>query len=549
MADDIKRRRLPTDGLSENKNSDIHILAGQKRKSQLNKASLKTAGGTLLSRITGLLRLIVLAYAIGGSRLADAFNLANNTPNMIHDLVLGGIMAATFVPVLIERSSKCSEEEMRNSISSIISVSIVILVISTLIVELLAPEIISLYTFGAHINPQEKSIAIDLLRFFAPQVLCYGFFGIMASILATKDRFEIVGIAPVTNNIFGIIILLIFSFIMRKTNITQLHISVPELTLLGLGTTLAVASQILVLIPYLKKERFRFRFSINFRDPAIRMIVSLSSWTLGFVLANQLAVFFIMALEVRSGVGGVSAYTYAFTFFQLPFGVIAVSIVNVVTPDFARLYSLKNPRQFANRFSLGARQVMALVIPATIGYLVLAKQVVAVLIGHGQESSTAVHLTASTLVMFALGLPGFCIFFLVIRAFQAMHDTRTAFVLYIIENGLNIITAIFLYKHLGVKGLALSYSIAYSVAALVSLILLRERLGAIGGAKILFRSIESLIYSIIMALTIAFIGALFSTQNHFYEIFILMLQIATGLLIYLGAASAVRSFRIWKNTH
>ncbi len=548
MPNEIGGKRKKTTNFSKNYASDISLLGSQKRKSQLNKASLKTAGGTLFSRITGLLRLIVLAYAIGGSKLADAFNLANNTPNMVHDLVLGGIMAATFVPVLIERMSKCSENEIRESISAIVSLSIIILVAATVIFEFLAPEIINLYTFGAKVNPQERSIAVELLRFFAPQVLCYGFFGVIASLLATRDKFEIVGIAPATNNIVGIVILLVFSFITKKTGIENLSLSSIQLILLGVGTTVAVASQILILLPYLKRERFRFRFSVNYKDPAIRMIISLSSWTLGFVIANQLAVFFIMALEVRSGVGGVSAYTYAFTFFQLPFGVIAVSIVNVITPDFARFYSARNPRQFANRFSLGSRQVMALVIPATVGYLILARPIVGILIGHGQESSTAVHLTAATLVMFALGLPGFCIFFLTIRAFQAMHDTKTAFILYVIENGANIITAIFLYQHFGVKGLALSYSIAYSLGALVALSLLRERLGAIGGKKILARSAESLIYSILMGFVIALVGALFSPTNNLYTFFILILQVACGLLVYLGAASAVRSIKIRKKS-
>ena len=548
MPNEIGGKRKKATNFSKNYESDISLLGSQKRKSQLNKASLKTAGGTLFSRITGLLRLIVLAYAIGGSKLADAFNLANNTPNMVHDLVLGGIMAATFVPVLIERMSKCSENEIRESISAIVSLSIIILVAATVIFEFLAPEIINLYTFGTKVNPQERSIAVELLRFFAPQVLFYGFFGVIASLLATRDKFEIVGIAPATNNIVGIVILLVFSFITKKTGIENLSLSSTQLILLGVGTTVAVASQILVLLPYLKRELFRFRFSVNFKDPAIRMIISLSSWTLGFVIANQLAVFFIMALEVRSGVGGVSAYTYAFTFFQLPFGVIAVSIVNVITPDFARFYSARNPRQFANRFSLGSRQVMALVIPATVGYLILARPIVGVLIGHGQESSTAVHLTAATLVMFALGLPGFCIFFLTIRAFQAMHDTKTAFILYVIENGANIITAIFLYQHFGVKGLALSYSIAYSLGALVALSLLRERLGAIGGKKILARSAESLIYSILMGFVIALVGALFSPTNNLYTFFILILQVACGLLVYLGAASAVRSIKIRKKS-
>ena len=327
----------------------------------------------------------------------------------------------------------------------------------------------------------------------------------------------------------------------------HLALSQPELILLGAGTTLAVASQVFIILPALRRQKFRFKLSFSLRDPAIRMIMSLSSWTLGFVLANQLALFFIMALEVRSGVGGVSAYTYAFTFFQLPFGVVTVSIANVVTPDFARLYAANKPRQFANRFSYGVRQIMALVIPAAAAYLVLARPMVEVLIGHGRESMTAVNLTAATLVMFALGLPGFCVFFLAIRAFQAMHDTKTAFVLYVIENGINIIAAIFLYRHFGVKGLALSYSIAYSVAMLVALLLLRERLGSISGRKIALRSLAALGYSVVMVFAVAFIGALFPHETGAYEILILLLQIAGGLLVYLGILNIARSVIVWKN--
>jgi hypothetical protein len=205
----------------------------------------------------------------------------------------------------------------------------------------------------------------------------------------------------------------------------------------------------------------------------VRTILQLSGWTLGFVAANQLAVFVILALEFHTGPGGVSAYTYAYTFFQLPFGVVAVSVVNVATPQLARAHTLGRPRELGARFGTAARQVLALVLPAAVGYLVLARPIISLVIDHGAEvaqGGAPARTTAATLAMFALGLPAFCLYLLAIRAFQAMQDTRTAFILYVLENATNILVALILYRtYLGVRGLALSYSIAYSVAALAAL--------------------------------------------------------------------------------
>ena len=205
-------------------------------------------------------------------------------------------------------------------------------------------------------------------------------------------------------------------------------------------------------------------------DPAIRMIVRLSGWTFGFVLANQIALFVVLALEFHVGPGAVSAYTYAYAFFQFPFAVVATSIINVASPDLARLRTARRWPELGNRFGGALRQVLALILPATVGYLILARQAVTLLLQHGNEGAGAAHLTASVLALFALGLPGFCVFFLATRTFQAMQDTRSAFVLYVLENGLNILVAVLLYRPLGVRGLALSYSVAYTIAALAALV-------------------------------------------------------------------------------
>ncbi len=459
-----------------------------RRRGADNRSTLATAAGTAVSRVTGLLRLVMVAYALGGGRLADAFNLANNTPNMIHDLVLGGVLAATFVPVFVDRLARFPAAQAERSIAAVITASLLLLIGATAVFELAAPVIIDLYTLGSA-TPGEHALAVTLLRWFAPQLLCYGVISLISALLATRHRFAAVGLAPVANNLVATGVLAAFAALAgHHPTVAQVNANPHLVVLLGLGTTLGVAVQALCLLPSLRRAGLSLRPVLELRDPAVRTIVQLAGWTLGFVAANQIAVFVVLALEFHTGPGGVSAYTYAYTFFQLPFGVVAVSVVNVATPALARLYSEGRLRELGMRFGLGARQVLALVLPSAVGYLVLARQIVPLVIGHGAERAAQASTTAATLAMFALGLPGFCIFLLAIRAFQAMQDTRTAFVLYVLENGTNILAALLLYRTpLGVRGLALAYSIAYTLAALVALAVLRERLGTIGGRSTLPR--------------------------------------------------------------
>jgi putative peptidoglycan lipid II flippase len=525
----------------------VGILGNRSRSKRLQRASLGTGLGTVASRLTGLARLIVLAYALGGSRLADSFNLANNTPNAIHDLVLGGVLAATFVPVFVERLSTRTEEEAIESISAVVTMAIVVLTLATVVFVVAAPGLITLFTFGKA-TPAEHTVAVDLLRFFAPQLLFYGAISLMSAVLATRDRFGTVGFVPVVNNLVGIGVLGAFAAFARHATIAQVQHDHGLLVLLGVGTTLGVALQAVALIPSLRRSHVRLRFRWRPHDPAIRMIVHLSGWTFGFVLANQIALFVVLALEFHVGTGAVSAYTYAYVFFQFPFAVVATSIINVASPDLARLRTARLWRQLGLRFGGALRQVLALILPATVGYLILARQAVTLLLQHGNENAAASHLTASVLALFALGLPGFCVFFLATRTFQAMQDTRTAFVLYVLENGLNILVAVLLYQPLGVRGLALSYSIAYTIAAVAALAVLRERLGTIGGRPLAVSSARSLVISLVMAFAVALVAAVTGTGYGIGGWIRILITIAAGVAVYVGAAGLAATFHAWQTS-
>ena len=204
----------------------------------------------------------------------------------------------------------------------------------------------------------------------------------------------------------------------------------------------------------------------------------LGGWTFGFVVANQVALFVVTVLAGSvAGPDPVSSYTYAYAFFQLPYGVIAVTVMSVVTPDLADRWSTGQLAPFLHRLTGGLRAVLALIIPSAVGMLLLARPAVALLLGVGHSTPAETATAGAALAMFALGLPGFCTYLYFVRVLQSMQRTRVAFYLYLVENGLNIVLALALVHPLGVRGLALSLSIAYTVAALAALAVFRQWFG------------------------------------------------------------------------
>ena len=460
----------------------------------LRTAAVYVAVGTGVSRVTGLLRFVALAWALGPTFLADSYNLANTTPNMLYDVVLGGVLAATFIPVFVDRLAKRSEEEAFESISAVVSVSVVVLVVTTLAALLAAPFIIdALTSLDAHANAGqvhrvalERGVATTFLRWFVIQIAAYGLFALGAALLNTRRRFVAVAWAPIVNNVVCIAILVWFGlWAGHGASLATIEHHHGQLVLLGLGTSLGVVLQGVALVPSLRQANLRLlRWRWNPRDDALRDIARLGAWTFGFVVANQIALFVVTVLAGSvPGPDPVSSYTYAYAFFQLPYGIIAVTVMSVVTPDLAEKWSTDQTEAFLHRMTGGLRAVMALVIPAAVGMLLLAKPGIALLLGFGHSTPAGTATAGAALAMFALGLPGFCAYLYFVRVLQAMQRTKVAFFLYLIENGLNIVLALALVHTLGVRGLALSLSIAYSVAALVTLGVFHQWFGRLAPAE------------------------------------------------------------------
>jgi putative peptidoglycan lipid II flippase len=457
----------------------------------LSTAASYVALGTGVSRITGLLRIVALAWALGQTHVADAFNLANTTPNMLYDIVLGGILSATFIPVFVDQLSNRTKEEAFTSISAVLSVSMVVLAVSTLGALLLAPTFITGLTALdstshsqlLHTVVAERDDATTLLRWFVIQIAAYGFFALATAMLNTQRRFVAVAWAPIVNNLVCIVVLIWFGLLTgRSPTLAGLADHHTQVVLLGLGTSLGVVLQCVALLPSLRTAQLGLlRWHWDLHDRALRTVVRLSGWTFGFVLANQAAQFVVILLAgTAGGSDPVSSYTYAYAFLQMPYGIVAVTVMSVVAPDLAERWSTGQRAAFLARLSGGMRAMLALIIPSAVAMLLLARPAVALLLGHGHSTANGTAPTGEALAMFALGLPGFCTYLYVVRVLQSMQRTKVAFFLYLIENTINIALAVALVHPLGVRGLALSLSIAYTVGALLGVAQLRRWFGPLG---------------------------------------------------------------------
>jgi putative peptidoglycan lipid II flippase len=434
--------------------------------------------GTALSRATGLLRVVAMTSALGvtGTKLADTYNLANTTPNIVYELFLGGILTSVFVPVLIE-----ARERKRGDESSLVSVSLLALGVISALTAIGAPLIMRIYTFRVSdpvVRAQQLELATFLLRWFAPQIFFYGVSAIAEALLNVRARFAPPKFAPVLNNLVwtGTLVVYMFAFDERA-----MPLSTGAKTLLGAGTTAGVVLQALVLLPYVRGERLRPRFNIS--DPAVSRVLRLSAFVIGYVVVNQVGLWVVLALA--NGVrGGVTAYQVAFQFFQLPHGLFAVSLHSALFPDLSRAASSERWDEFRERLGRGLRGVTYVLAPAAVGYLVLAHPITRLVIARGVADVRDAAAVADVLRMFAIGLVFYSTFTLVTRAFYALPDTRTPTAVNAASVAVWIGLAIPLFLWLGVRGLALAHASSYAVGCALLIAVLRRRVpGGLGLAQ------------------------------------------------------------------
>lgn len=433
--------------------------------------------GTGISRITGFVRTAALASVLGltAKAMADSFNLANITPNIVYDLILGGVLSSLFIPVFIEYLTTRDEDEAWHVANSIFNLTLVTAVVVAVVLCVTAPYVIKAQTFLAHGRGQMEADATFLLRFFIFEVVFYGFCAIYTGILNSYKHFTIPAFAPIANNVVVIATVAIYYFY-------------PNKFILAIGATLGVVAMAMVQIPWVRRTGFRWRPVLDLKHPGVRKLGRLAIPVVAYVLINQLGLWVvnILAAQVQ---GGISAFQYAYIFFQLPYGIVAVSIITALFPTLSEQSVRADTHEMINSVSLGIRTTAFVVIPASVGYAILSTPIVRLLLQHLNFGTSDTRMLASVVLYFVLGLFFFSIFMLVLKVFYSMQDTRTPMIIAAFIIGLNIaVDFIYFYSFSGnvmkVSGLALGNTTAYVVGAVALVWVLRKRLGSLDGRRI-----------------------------------------------------------------
>lgn len=421
--------------------------------------------GTLLSRLTGFVKWAFMGAVLGFTPLADAYNLAHILPNMIYELILGGILSAVFIPVVVEQLAGPDRDRAWRDISRMANAALLILGMVTLACWAMSRWLVDIQTIG--IAPERRRLVWFFFMLFVPQVFLYGLSALAGGVLNARGRFAAAAYAPVLNNLAVIASLACFRWLPGFGKVG-----------LGLGTTAGVLAQFLAQYPSLRRAGWRYYPGIDLRHPAVAKILRLSGPVVLYVIFNQLNLTVQNNLAIRCP-GGVSALQYAFAFYILPHGLFAVSIGTVLLPELSGLAVRQEWDGFARSIEQGIVWSGLVILPALAVYAAFSLPIVQVMMQRGRFMAQDARMLAAVLSCYSAGLFSFTLYLFLNRAFYSLQDTTTPLLLNFIGNAVNAAFNLALVGVLGIPGLALGHAAAYTVIAVIGLALIKRRVAAV----------------------------------------------------------------------
>ncbi|GAA2590010.1 murein biosynthesis integral membrane protein MurJ [Winogradskya consettensis] len=453
--------------------------------SSIGRAGRGMAVATLASRAAGFVRLVVLASALGlGSRLLDGYNVANTLPNAVYELVVGGAMASVVVP-LLARAALSEPDHGVIYAQRLLSLMVYGLGAVTVVAMFSAPWLVEAYTPG--FSADQRDLAVVLSRFFLPQILFYGVSATAGAVLNIRGRFAAPMWAPLVNSLIVIAVGLTYLLIGGATGTGSL--TTAHLLLLGIGTTAGVFAQMALVVGALARSGFTLRPRLDPRGIGIRRIARLGGWVLVSVIAAQILVAVATRAASVSGPGGISTYQNALAVFQMPFAVIALSVMTAVLPRLSRNAARRDLHLITEDLSRAVRLAVVALAPVAAAMLVLGPQIATLMYAHGRSSAPAIALLGAVVAAFGVALVPFTGYMILQRGFYALQDTRTPALITAAVSAVGVagcLTATWLLPRADIViAIPLAYAAAYTVGLLAAAITLRRRLGRIDGHRLL----------------------------------------------------------------
>jgi putative peptidoglycan lipid II flippase len=449
---------------------------------------LRAAGtmavATLVSRVTGLLRTAVLAAAVGSVTLVgDAYNTSNTLPNIVYELLLGGVLASVIVPLLVHAQERDRDGGVAYA-QRLATIAIAGLAAVTCLAILIAPSLTWLY--GMRGDPGQVNLANWLARILLVEIVFYGIGALAQAILNSRDVFGPPAWAPVLNNVVVIVTGLLFIAASGPGELTPLTITPGQVWLLGVGTTLGIAVQAVVLLPVVRRAGVPLRPRWGLKNTGLREAGSLGLWVIGYVAVSQLGV--VVATSIANEAkrqGGLGSFAFAIVslLFQMPYGIIGVALLTALVPRMSRAASRHDVPGVVSDLSLGTRLSALGLLPVTAALVVLGPDLTVVALARGNTTPADAQAMGTALALGAFGLLPLAVTLLQLRVFYAMKDARTPT---LIQAGmvavrvplLLLVPALVEPDHV-VAGLMVVTSITYVAGWIIGDLALRRRLGAL----------------------------------------------------------------------
>jgi putative peptidoglycan lipid II flippase len=471
----------------------LHV-AEAKRLPSVGRSSFLLGSGTLVSRVLGFVKTIILAQTLGivGSAGADSFAVANQLPSSIYVIIAGGVLTATLVPAIVK--SALHRDGGVAYINKLMTMALVVLLVVTLVATLAAPWLVAL--FAASWSTQQLALASAFAYWCLPQIFFYGLYTVLGEVLNARGSFGPFTWAPVLNNIVALLGVIVFMVIFGTDTGGERSITdwTPGMVnLLAGSATLGVAAQAVILTYFWRRLGLGFRPDFVWKGVGLRETGRVAGWTFGIVLVTQLGG--IIETNVVSQASGVGASVFtlatAWLIFMLPHSIIAVSLGTVYFTRMSEHAATKKLSAVEADTSEALRNIGLLIVWAAAGLACVAYPVSTLFAGQG---FFAISGLASLIQILVIGLPAFSALYVIFRVFLALGQARVLFNLTLLQVGLFCALALassLLPLDMIAQGVAGSLTLSILVQAIVAYALLRRRLSALDTRRLRITAFRS----------------------------------------------------------
>jgi putative peptidoglycan lipid II flippase len=440
---------------------------------------------SLVSRMTGFIRTVAITAAIGATGLAaDAYNTSNTLPNIVYELLLGGVLTSVVVPLLVHSQERDADGGDAYA-QRLLSLMTTVLIAATALAILGAPILTWLYNIRG--DAAQVALANTWARLLLPEIVFYGIGAMLGAVLNARGLFSAPAWAPVLNNVVVIGTAVLFLLLPGPNSPTPSTITHNQVYVLGIGTTLGIVVQALILIPALRQARFRWRWRWDWAGAGLGEARRLGGWVLAYVAVSQVGYTAIVALANHAGrEGGIGSNVYALAslLFQMPYGVLGVALLTVLMPRLSRSAVRRDLRSLVSDLSLGTRLTVVALVPVSALMYVTAFPVARVFFAHGASNASSAAEVGKALAASLIGLVPFAVTMLQIRVFYAVRDAKTPTIInlamVIFRLVLCVIFTLTVPPRDVVAMLSLANGLSFAVGAFLGTGMLRRRFGPLG---------------------------------------------------------------------